>query len=111
MDPLAMLVVLFIGMSVVSVLALLMMVLMKDEKKKKYAVFFLGIWGMLIACMNVSSLPSNFIGEIVRALILGAMAAIALLIQICARTKAHSIAARILVTVSVVAGLISLFLL
>lgn len=111
MDPLAMLVILFIVMSVISILALLLLVLLKDEKKKKYVVYFLGVWGMIIAWMNVESLPSNFMDEIVRALILGALGAAALLLQICSKKKSLTITARILASVSVMAGLVTTFLL
>ena len=111
MDPLGMLVILFIGMSVISILALLLLLLLKDEQKKRYVVYFLGIWGMVIAWVNVSSLPETFMGEIVRALILGALGAAAILLQFCGKKKSLVITARILAVISVIAGLIAAFLL
>lgn len=113
MDPLGMLVILFAAMSVVSIVALLALVLLKEEKKKKYVVYFLGIWGMVIAGINVNSLPMtvDFMGEIMRALVLGIFGAAALLTQLCIKKPGFTIAARVMAAVSVVGGIVATFLL
>ena len=57
MDPLGALVILFVVMSVVSVTGILLMYLTKEEKVKKGIFYFLTVWGMMIAWINVKGIP------------------------------------------------------
>ncbi|MDD7027700.1 MAG: hypothetical protein PUI46_11525 [Lachnospiraceae bacterium] len=57
MDPLGALVILFVVMSVVSVTGILLMYLTKEEKVKKGIFYFLAVWGMMIAWINVKGIP------------------------------------------------------
>ncbi|MCI5585806.1 MAG: hypothetical protein MR383_09755 [Lachnospiraceae bacterium] len=57
MDPLGALVILFVVMSVVSVIGILLMYLTKEEKVKKGIFYFLAVWGMMIAWINVKGIP------------------------------------------------------
>ena len=109
MNALGALVILFAAMSVISALALLIMLLVKDEKKKKILCYFLGIWGMLIAWMSADSLPSNYIVQQIIAWGFGVLGVVGLLIQICGKSSKHAVIARVLVSLSVVLGLLYLF--
>ena len=57
MDPLGALVILFVVMSVVSVIGILLMYLTKEEKVKKGIFYFLAVWGMMIAWIKVKGIP------------------------------------------------------
>ena len=57
MDPLGALVILFVVMSVVSVIGILLMYLTKEEKVKKGIFYFLAVCGMMIAWINVKGSP------------------------------------------------------
>ena len=57
MDPLGALVILFVVTSVVSVIGILLMYLTKEEKVKKGIFYFLAVWGMMIAWINVEGIP------------------------------------------------------
>ncbi|MGN0289761.1 MAG: hypothetical protein ACI4DQ_09125 [Lachnospiraceae bacterium] len=110
MDPLGALVILFVVMSVVSVIGILLMYLTKEEKVKKGIFYFLAVWGMMIAWINVKGIPPMWIGEIVLACALGGLSVIALLIQLCLKKENRFMVAGILVTISVLAGLVDCFL-
>lgn len=110
MDPLALLVIVFIAMSVVSVIGVLLLFLLKDEKKKSYIVYFMAALGMYIAYANHQSSPlPDYMGESILGWILGGVGVAGLLLQITGKTKKQLLAAKILVVVSVIAGMASLF--
>lgn len=110
LDPLGALLITFVVMSVVSVIGIALLYLVKNETVKKSIFYFLTIWGMVIAWCNVLGTPELWTGEIVLAWALGALSAIALLIQLCMKKENKFKIARILVTVSVVAGMIDCFM-
>lgn len=109
-DPLAMLLITFIVMSVVSVVGVVLMYLAKNEKLKKGIFYFLCIWGMVITWCNILTIPEMLVGTMLLAFGLGALSVIALLIQLCLKKENKFTVARILVTISVVAGMIDCFL-
>lgn len=106
---LGILLLLFIGMSVVSGLGILFLFLMKDHKKRKPILYFLVVWGMLIAFISARSLPINFIMEQVIVWGIGVISVIALFIYLRAKTKFQYYISYILVTGSVVIGILKLF--
>ena len=109
MDPLAALVITFFVLSFISIAALVLMYLLKNEKVKKGIFFFAVAWSVIITWCNV--LASAFwIEEIIIALILGALGIVALLYQFIAKKANKFLISRILVTVSVAAGMIDCFL-
>lgn len=110
MDALGMLVMVFALMSVVSVIGILLMFLVKNEKVKNGLMYFLGIWGMAIAYFNVQGIPEQWIGESLTAWVLGGLSVAAILIQLCSKSSKRFMIARILVTVSVIAGVIDCFM-
>lgn len=111
MDALGALVITFVVMSVISVIGVVMLYVAKKEKLKKGMFYFLTVWGMIIAYCNVLAIPPMWTGEIILAGVLGSLSVIGLLIQLCMKKENKFNIARILVTVSVVAGMIDCFLL
>ena len=110
LDPLGALVITFMVMSLVSVVGVTLMYLVKNEKVKKGFFYFLAIWGMVIAVCNVMGTPSMWTGAIVFGWALGGLSVVALLIQLAAKNANRFKLTRILVTVSVVAGMIDCFM-
>ena len=111
LDPLSLLVIVFAVMSAVAVIAIVLLFLMKDEKKKKWVVYVMAMLGMYIAWANAQSSPlPDFLGEAILGWVIGAIGVVGLLLQVCGKTKKQLLAAKILVVVSVVAGIIELFL-
>ena len=110
LTSLDMLVIVFLSMSVVSVLGILLLFLLKSEKITKVIFYFLAGLGMATAYMNSASTPPGFMGEVVTGWGLGGLSAVAILVQIRGKTQKSFMAAKILVTVSVLAGIVNLFL-
>ena len=82
-----------------------------DEKKKKYIVYIMAVLGMYIAYANAQSSPlPQFLSEAIIGWVFGALSVAGLLLQICGKTKKQLLLAKILVVVSVVAGIVELFL-
>lgn len=109
-DALGMLVITFFVMSVISIVGVFFLYFAKNEKIKKGIFYFLTIWGMVIAYCNVRSIPPMWTGEILLACGLGGLSVIALLIQLGIKSEKKELIAKILVTVSVVIGMIDCFL-
>jgi len=110
MDSLALLVIVFMVMSLVSVVGIILLYAVKNEKFKKGMFYFLAIWGMVVAYCGVLSTPGYMLGQVMISWILGGLSVVALLIQICMKNEKRFQIARILVTVSVVAGMIDCFM-
>lgn len=110
MDSLALLVIVFMVMSLVSVVGVILLYAVKNEKFKKGMFYFLAIWGMIIAYCGVLSTPAYMAGEVIISWLFGGLSVVALLIQLCMKNEKRFQIARILVTVSVVAGMIDCFM-
>lgn len=110
LNSLDLLIIVFIGMSVVSVLAVLLLFILKSEKLQKGAFYFLAIWGMAIAWLNVQMQPPTMVGEQLLAWALGGLSVIALLLQLLGKGEKRFTIAKILVAVSVVVGMIDAFM-
>lgn len=110
MDPLGALVVTFFAMSIISIISLVLLYLLKNEKVKKGLLYFLSVWGVIIAYCGVLSTPPYMFSEILITLAIGGMAIGALLVQLLSKKENKFKIARILVTVSVVAGMIDCFM-
>ncbi len=109
-DALGALVITFVVMSVISVIGVVMLYLAKSEKIKKGMFYFLSVWGMVVAYCNILSVSLLGTEEILLAGALGILSVIALLIQLCLKKENKFKIARILVTVSVVAGMLDCFI-
>lgn len=101
------LLILFIVLAVGSGLGISLLYLLKNPKAKNALFYFLGVWSMLIAFLNATSLPSNYFLEQVIAWAIGFIAIIAILIKILKPSKVKI--AYLLVSVSALAGLFDLF--
>ena len=110
LDPLGMLVITFIVMSVISVIGVALLYASKNEKLQKALLFLLAVFGMVIAYCNVLSTPFYMTGSIVLAWVLGGLGAIGILVQLCLKHEKKLLIAKLLVTASVVLGMIDCFL-
>lgn len=106
---LGLLLVLFMVMSIISVMGLVLLFLLKGEKGQKAVFYFMAVWGMVIAWMTANSYPTNYIKEQLIAWAFGALAVIALLVQICGKSERSFLTVKVLVAASVVLGMVALF--
>ena len=109
-DPLALLVIVFIAMSIVSIVGVVLLYLSKSKKVKKGIFYFLAVWGMIIAYCNVSSIPIYMTGEIILAVGLGLLSVMAIVIHLFSKSEKKFGITKVLVTLSVVAGMVDCFL-
>lgn len=110
LDPLGALVITFFAMSIISIVAVALLYLSKNDKLKKGLFYFLAVWSVVIAYCGVLSTPGYMMAELLITLGFGALGIVALLIQLISKKEKGFQIARILVTVSVVAGMIGCFL-
>lgn len=100
----------FIGLSVISVLGILLMFLLKNETHKKTAFYLMTVLGIVAAWMNATSIPRNLVGEQILAWGLGALSILAILLQLLGKGKKEFTIAQILVVISVLGSIFHLFL-
>ena len=110
LDSLSLLVIAFAVMSVVSLIGVVLLFLLKNEKINKGVFYFLAVWGMIIAYCNVRSIPLYMTGEILLALVWGLFGVAALLVQLCMKNEKRYNLAKGMVLVSVIAGMIDCFM-
>ena len=58
---LGILLILFIVMSLISILGLILMYSVKSEGAKKGTFYAMAVWGMIIAVLGATSAPTNWI--------------------------------------------------
>ena len=105
------LLILFVSMSVISILGIGLLYLLKDEKKKRVVFYALAVWGMLISAFSATSQPTNMVYQQLIAWGFGFLSVIGILVNVKAKNDASYNIARILVVLSVVLGVLKLFLL
>lgn len=105
-----MILILFIGMTVFSILGLLLMYLLKNEKAKAVLFYCMSVWGMVISALGATSLPSNLTADRVIAWAVGFLSVIGLILHIRAKSGPLLTAAYVLVTISVIGGLLNIFI-
>ena len=110
LDSLALLVIVFLVMIVVSAIGIIAIYLVRNETIRKGLLYFLSVFGMFVAYCAVRSTPSYMTGSILISLGFGLLSVIAVLIQLCMKRENKFQIARILATVSVVAGMIDCFM-
>ncbi len=110
MDPLGALVVTFFVMSIISILALVSIYLLKNEQVKKTLLYFLSVWGVIVAYCGVLATPPYMMSEILITVAFGVMAIVALLMYKFSKKENKFQIARVLVSISVVAGMIDCFM-
>ena len=110
MDPLTALVVTFFVMSIISIISLVALHFLKNEKVKKGLLYFLSAWGIIVAYCGVLATPPYMIAEILITVAIGAMAIGAALLARFSKKENKFQIASIMVTLSVVAGMIDCFI-
>ena len=104
---LGLLLILFMVMSIISVVGLLLLFLLKGEKAQKIV---LALLGMFIAWMTATSYATNQIKEQMISWGFGALAVVAVLVRLCGKSKNAALAAKLLAAASVVLGMVALFI-
>lgn len=96
-----------IGATIISIAGILALYFSKE--KPKGILYFLTIWGVILAALKATSLPSNFISSQIIAWGIGALSIIGVLLYMTAKSEKQLTVSYGLVTISVVANLINLF--
>lgn len=96
------------GMSLVSILGLLLLYMTKQTTAKKMLFYVMAAWGILIALICVTSLPVNWGTQRAATGILGCVSLGGIVIYNHAITEKHHVIAYVLVTVSVAGGMLKL---
>lgn len=107
---LGLLLILFMVMSIISVVGLLLLFLLKGEKAQKIVFYFMALLGMFIAWMTATSYATNQIKEQMISWGFGALAVVAVLVRLCGKGKNAALAAKLLAAASVVLGMVALFI-
>lgn len=102
--------ILFVGMSVISILGLILLLLMKSETAKRRLFYFLCAWGMGIAVLSAFSLPSNWMGQQILVWGIGFLSVAAVVVHMTAKKNYQYLAAYCLVAVSCLGGILKMFL-
>ena len=93
---LGLLLILFMVMSIISVVGLLLLFLLKGEKAQKIVFYFMALLGMFIAWMTATSYATNQIKEQMISWGFGALAVVAVLVRLCGKSKNAALAAKLL---------------
>lgn len=110
MDPLGALVVTFFVMSIISIISVALLYLLKNDKVKQGILYFLGVWGVVIAYCGVLITGGFAFSDGLPAILLGIVGVAGILMQLISKKEKKFEIARILVTISVMAGMINCFL-
>ena len=110
MNALGLLVIVFVAMVAVTIAAIVLLFVMKNEKRKKFLVYIMAFLAIYIAWANAQSSPlPQYLNEALLGWGIGAVGAVGLLFQIFAKTKKQDTCAKFLVMISVIAGMVELF--
>ena len=107
---LGLLLILFMVMSIISVVGLLLLFLLKGERAQKIVFYFMALLGMFIAWMTATGYATNQIKEQMISWGFGALAVVAVLVRLCGKSKNAALAAKLLAAASVVLGMVALFI-
>ena len=98
----------FIIMSVISIAGLVLLLIIKNEKANRAILYIMAAWGILIAVMNVTALPINWITWRVAAGACGLAGLAGGIVRFIAKEDLKAVSA-LLATVSVLVGMVMLF--
>lgn len=107
---LGLLLILFMVMSIISVVGLLLLFLLKGERAQKIVFYFMALLGMFIAWMTATGYATNQIKEQMISWGFGALAVVAVLVRLCGKSKNAALAEKLLAAASVVLGMVALFI-
>lgn len=101
--------ILFVAIIVISILGIALLYISKNQNIKNITFYTLAIWSVIVAFLNVTSLPSNYIFEKVIGLVFGLLAIISIIIKIKKPEKINI--AYLLVSLSILLTVLDLILL
>ena len=107
---LGILMIMFVAMSVISVVGLSFMYLVKGESTGRVIFYVMAVWGMIVAVMSAGSLPTNYTAERLITWAIGFLSVAGILVYIRGTEEKSRRAAYLLVTASVAGGILKLFL-
>ena len=99
----------FVIMSVISIIGLVLLLIVKNEKANRIVLYIMAAWGIIIAIMNITSLPINWIIWRVAAGACGLAGLAGGIVRFIAKEDLKTVSA-LHTIVSVLAGMIMLFL-
>ena len=109
-DALGMLVVAFAVMSAISLVGIILMFRLQSQNARTAVLCGMSAFGVLLAGLYLSSLPTNFTDERMLAWCVGGLSVLGLVVQLCGKgSKRASLLARLLVSAMVTLGIIALF--
>ena len=98
----------FVIMSVISIAGLVLLLIIKNEKANRAILYIMSAWGILIAVMNVTALPINWIMWRVAAGACGLAGLAGGIVRFIAKEDLKTVSA-LLAIVSVLVGMVMLF--
>lgn len=110
LDPLGALVITFFVLSIITIVALTLMYLLRNEKVKKGIFYFAVGWSIIVTWCNLLMAIGFELSGLLSAFGLGALGIGALLYQIFSKRENKFLISRILVTISIVAGMMDCFI-
>lgn len=105
------LIIAFIIISVVSIFGSVLMFVVKDPRKQAIIFYVLAIWGMVLAWQHVLGLETQNIGAQLGAWGFGSLSAVAMLVDLCAKSDKKFWISRLMVLSSVLLGILGIFIL
>lgn len=101
--------IMFIIMSVITIIGVVLLLIIKNEKANRIVLYIMAAWGIIIAIMNITSLPINWIIWRVAAGACGLAGLAGGIVRFIAKEDLKTVSA-LLTIVSVLAGMIMLFI-
>ncbi len=111
MDLLFFSVLLFIVCIVASIIGVFFLFCIQTRKIQDVVFFILACWALYISYRNASSIPMNHMGQQMLGWAFGFLAAIALLLRYAGKTEARYRISNVMVALSIVSSVLTLFLL
>ncbi|MBQ9960877.1 MAG: hypothetical protein IJP00_03115 [Firmicutes bacterium] len=105
-DALGMLVIIFLGLSIVGLAGVILQFVLKDEKKQKLCFYISAITAMVFSWNAAMMTPGYMEGHIAIIQSFAVLAAVAMMLTALGKNKKLFTAAKILVTIAVAAGMI-----
>ena len=111
LNSLDLLVIVFIGMVVFSIIGLALQFIVKNSTLQKVAFYFTAILGVLLAVFKYLCMPHTglYTGQIVTGFALGLLAIAAVILQLVKKDERSFQIAKTLMVISVIGGMINTF--
>lgn len=101
---LGILMIVFIVMSIVSILGLILLYMVKGERAGKVIFYIMAVWGLAVAVLTAVSLPGNWTMQQIVSWGFGFLSVAGIIVDIAVKSEGRCIPAYLLVTVSVIGG-------